>query len=152
MAGQLERLDPEVATVAAAASVLGTRVDPVLVAGLVQQQPRSTVVLACEERVGAGLMAAAGGHYDFVNDLVKDAVLATLPPPLAVAYHRRAADLLAGRPEEMAGHAHEAGDLARAAHGLPRRRAHRPAVGRARRRPGAAEPRRDRRRAAAIRG
>ncbi len=116
VAGQLERLDTEVATLVAAASVLGTRVDPVQVAGLVQQT-EVDVVLACERAVGAGLMAAAGTHYDFVNDLVKDAVLATLPPPLAVAYHRRAADLLAGRPEEMAGHAHAAGDVTRAAHG-----------------------------------
>ena len=116
VAGQLERLDTEVATLVAAASVLGTRVDPVQVAGLLQQT-EVEVVLACERAVGAGLMAAAGTHYDFVNDLVKDAVLATLPPPLAVAYHRRAADLLAGRPEEMAGHAHAAGDVTRAAHG-----------------------------------
>ncbi len=116
VAGQLERLDTEVATLVAAASVLGTRVDPVLVAGLLQQT-EVDVVLACERAVGAGLMASAGTHYDFVNDLVKDAVLATLPPPLAVAYHRRAADLLAGRPEEMAGHAHAAGDATRAAHG-----------------------------------
>jgi len=116
VAGQLERLDPDVATVTAAASVLGTRVDPVTVAGLVQQT-EVAVVLACERAVVAGLLTPAGGTYDFVNDLVKDAVLATLPQPLAVAYHRRAADLLAGRPEEMAGHAHEAGDLARAANG-----------------------------------
>jgi DNA-binding SARP family transcriptional activator/tetratricopeptide (TPR) repeat protein len=116
VAGQLDRLDPEAAGVATAASVLGTRVDPLLVAGLTAQ-PEVDVVLACERAVGIGLLARAGASYDFVNDLVRDAVLASVPRPLAVAYHRRAADLLAGRPEAMAGHAHEAGDLARAAQG-----------------------------------
>ena len=114
--GQLDRLDSEAARVASAASVLGTRVDPLLVAGLTTQ-PEVDVVLACERAVEVGLLARAGGQYDFVNDLVRDAVLESLPRPLAVAYHRRAADLLAGRPEAMAGHAHEAGDPARAAQG-----------------------------------
>jgi tetratricopeptide (TPR) repeat protein len=62
-------------------------------------------------------MTVRGKGFAFVNDLVREAVLGTLPPPVAVAYHRRAADLLADRPEEMAGHAHEAGDAARAAGG-----------------------------------
>ncbi len=75
------------------------------------------MVLACEHAVGMGLLARAGEQYDFVNDLVRDAVLESVPRPLAVAYHRRAADLLAGRPEAMAGHAHEAGDVGRAAQG-----------------------------------
>jgi len=116
VAGQLDRLDPEAAGAASAASVLGTRVDPLLVAGLTAQ-PEVGVVLACERVVEVGLLARAGAQYDFVNDLVRDAVLESVPRPLAVAYHRRAADLLAGRPEAMAGHAHEAGDPARAAQG-----------------------------------
>ncbi len=116
VAGQLDRLDAEAAGVAAAAAVLGTRVDPLLVAGLTAR-PEVDVVLACERAVEIGLLARAGPQYDFVNDLVRDAVLESLPRPLAVAYHRRAADLLAGRPEAMAGHAHEAGDPGRAAQG-----------------------------------
>ncbi|MGZ5404673.1 MAG: BTAD domain-containing putative transcriptional regulator, partial [Nocardioides sp.] len=116
VADQLDRLDPVVAAVTRAASVLGTRVDPVLVARLVEQT-EVEVVLSCGRAVGAGLMATVGDHYDFTNDLVRDAVLVTLPRPLAVAYHRRAADLLAARPEEMAGHAHEAGETTRAAQG-----------------------------------
>ena len=97
--------------------MLGTRVEPLLLAGLVDR-PEVDVVLTCEDLVRTGLMTAAGAMYDFANDLVQEAVLATLPRPLAVAYHRRAADLTADRPEQMAHHAHEAGQPDRAAGGF----------------------------------
>jgi DNA-binding SARP family transcriptional activator len=116
VAGQLERLDDEPSRVVAAASVLGTRVEPLLLAGLVERSEVETV-LTCEQLVRAGLLTASGEVYDFANDLVQEAVLATLPRPLAVAYHRRAADLTADRPEQMARHAHEAGQPERAAGG-----------------------------------
>jgi DNA-binding SARP family transcriptional activator/tetratricopeptide (TPR) repeat protein len=116
VAGQLSRLAPENADVGRAASVLGTSVDPLLLSGLLDRS-EVEVALACGPLRDAGLMTLRGTRYAFVNDLVRDAVLATLVPPVAVAYHRRAADLLADRPEEMAGHAHEAGDASRAAVG-----------------------------------
>jgi DNA-binding SARP family transcriptional activator len=116
VAGQLARLGAEASDIGQAAAVLGTRVDPLVLSGLVGRS-EVDVALACGPFATAGLMTMRGGHYAFVNDLVRDAVLATVPPPLAVAFHRRAADLLADRPEEMAGHAHEAGDSARAAAG-----------------------------------
>jgi len=114
--GQLGLLDPERAQLVAAASVLGTRVEPFVLARLVDR-PEVDVVLACEQLVRSGLMTAAGADYDFANDLVQEAVLATVPEPLSVAFHRRAADLMTDRPERMARHAHEAGELARAAVG-----------------------------------
>jgi DNA-binding SARP family transcriptional activator len=116
VAGQLERLDERTAEIARGASVLGTRVDPRLVSGLVEQS-EVAVGLAGSQLAAVGLLAVSGSHFSFVNDLVRDAVLATLARPLAVAYHRRAADLVADQPEEMAGHAHEAGDPRRAAAG-----------------------------------
>jgi DNA-binding SARP family transcriptional activator len=116
VAGQLGRLEPAVADVAGAAAVLGTRVDPVLLGRLLGDSEVG-VALACRRLERVGLMDVRGEHYAFVNDLVRDAVLATLPRPVSTAYHRRAADLLADRPEEMAGHAHEAGEPARAAGG-----------------------------------
>jgi DNA-binding SARP family transcriptional activator/tetratricopeptide (TPR) repeat protein len=116
VSAQLDLLDEEVARVATAASVLGTRVEPVLLAGLVGRA-EVEVVLSCERLVGTGLMARADAVYDFANDLVQEAVLATLPAPLGLAYHRRAADLTADRPEQMAWHAHQAGDPDRAALG-----------------------------------
>ena len=116
VAGLVDLAGDQPAEVAAAASVLGTRVEPRVVAGMLDQ-PEVTVVLACESLVRAGLMTPAGDQYEFSNDLVQEAVLAGLPRALAVAYHRRAADLTSHRPEQMAGHAHEAGDLLRAAGG-----------------------------------
>jgi DNA-binding SARP family transcriptional activator/tetratricopeptide (TPR) repeat protein len=116
VAGQLARLERDDAEVGRAAAVLGTSVDPVLVSGLLGRS-EVEVALACEPLTSAGLMTVRATRYAFVNDLVRDAVLDTLPRPVAVAYHRRAADLLADRPEEMAGHAHEAGDAERAAAG-----------------------------------
>jgi DNA-binding SARP family transcriptional activator len=116
VAGQLDRLEERTAEIARGASVLGTRVDPRLLSGLVEQS-EVAVGLAGTQLTAAGLLAVSGSEFSFVNDLVRDAVLATLARPVAVAYHRRAADLVADHPEEMAGHAHEAGESARAAAG-----------------------------------
>ncbi len=114
--GQLDRLEPGTAEIARGAAVLGTWVDPRLLGALVEQS-EVAVGLAGSQLTDVGLLAVSGSHFTFVNDLVRDAVLATLARPVAVAYHRRAADLVADHPEEMAGHAHEAGDWARAAAG-----------------------------------
>ena len=142
VSAQLALLGDDPAGVAAAASVLGTRVEPVLLGGLLMR-PEVEVVLICERLVLSGLMTRSGRVYDFANDLVQEAVLATVPGPLAVAYHRRAADLTADRPEQMARHAHEAGEPDRAAGGYleagRRARGRRP-----RRRDRAAHPRRGR--------
>jgi tetratricopeptide (TPR) repeat protein len=116
VAGQLDRLEPRTAEIAQGAAVLGTRVDPRLLAGLVDES-EVTVGLAGAQLTAAGLLEVTGSHFSFVNDLVRDAVLVTLARPVAVAYHRRAADLVADQPEEMAGHAHEAGESSRAAAG-----------------------------------
>jgi DNA-binding SARP family transcriptional activator/tetratricopeptide (TPR) repeat protein len=113
---QLGLLDDQQAQVVAAASVLGSRVEPLVLAAMLDR-PEVDVVLVCERLVRSGLLAGAGASYDFANDLVQEAVLATVPQPLAVAYHRRAADLVADRPERMARHAHEAGEPGRAARG-----------------------------------
>jgi tetratricopeptide (TPR) repeat protein len=116
VAGQLARVEPEAADVGRAASVLGTRVEPLLVSALLGRS-EVDVVLACARLATAGLIDLHEGRYAFVNDLVRDAVQAGVPEPVAVAYHRRAADLLAHRPEAMAGHAHAAGEPGRAAGG-----------------------------------
>ena len=113
---QLRPLHPVVARAAEAAAVLGTLVEPPLLAGLLGRDEAS-VVDDCEQLVAAGLFVPSGRRYEFVNDLVQEAVARTLPEPLAVAHHRRAIDLLSARPEQMAHHAHEAGEPHRAAAG-----------------------------------
>ena len=57
----------------------------------------------------------SGREYEFANDLIREVLYATTPEPTRLAYHRRAADLLTGQPEALAGHAAAAGDWARAA-------------------------------------
>jgi DNA-binding SARP family transcriptional activator/tetratricopeptide (TPR) repeat protein len=114
--GQLARVDPSTASLGRGAAVLGTGVDPLRLGRLLERS-EIDVALECDRLVAAGLMSVLGTGFTFVNDLVRDAVLDTLPGPVAVAYHRRAADVLADRPEEMAGHAHRAGEHDRAAGG-----------------------------------
>ena len=116
VAAQLDRLDQETAEIARGAAVLGTWVDPQVLGRLVERS-EVAVSLAGAQLTSAGLLSVSGSHFTFVNDLVRDAVLATLARPVAIAYHRRAADLVAEHPEEMAGHAHQAGEPARAAAG-----------------------------------
>jgi tetratricopeptide (TPR) repeat protein len=96
--------------------VLGVRVDPRRLASIVEQSEVQTVRV-CEELVEARLLTRVGPGYEFVNDLVRDAVYEALPEPVRLAAHRRAADLFAETPEAMAAHAAAAGDPARAAHG-----------------------------------
>ncbi len=99
-----------------AASVLGQRVEPRRLADLAGTTELAAV-RHCEELVQARLLVRSGAHYEFANDLVQECVLASLVPALAVAYHRRAADLTTDRPETMAEHAFAAGDRERAAQG-----------------------------------
>ncbi|MEO5710947.1 MAG: AAA family ATPase [Nocardioidaceae bacterium] len=113
---RLARLDPEVAEVLGAGSVLGRRLDPRRLASLSGSDELS-VVRHCEELARVRLLVRSDLGYEFVNDLVQEAVHAHLPPALAAAYHRRAADLTSDRPETMAAHAFASGDLERAARG-----------------------------------
>ncbi len=64
----------------------------------------------CEDLVRQRLLVRSGDHYEFANDLLQECVHASLAPAVALAYHRRAADLVSGQPELMAEHAYAAGD------------------------------------------
>jgi DNA-binding SARP family transcriptional activator len=110
------RLDEGGRTVVEAASVLRRRIDPALLAALVESSEVATT-RACEELVRLRLLVRSGHHYEFANDLLQECIHRALPPALSLAYHRRAADLTADRPEVMAEHAHLAGDEPRAAQG-----------------------------------
>lgn len=116
VARRVERLEPEARAVVEGAAVLRRRLDPRLVAAVVDSTELA-VTRRCEELTRLRLLVRSGEHYEFANDLLQECVHAALPPALAVAYHRRAADVLTARPEAMAEHAHAAGDVERAAHG-----------------------------------
>jgi DNA-binding SARP family transcriptional activator len=97
-----------------AASVLGAAIDPLTLGQLLELTPAAAVDL-CEQALQARLLVVSGRDYEFANDLIREVLYATTPEPTRLAYHRRAADLLTGQPEALAGHATAAGDWLRAA-------------------------------------
>jgi tetratricopeptide (TPR) repeat protein len=113
---RVERLAPETRAVVEAGAVLRRRLDPRLLAGLAEVSEVAATRHG-EDLVRAGLFVRSGSEYEFANDLLQEAVYAAVPQAVAAAYHRRAADLTADRPEQMAAHAHAVGDDARAALG-----------------------------------
>jgi len=113
---RVSRLDPDTRDAVQAASVLRRRLDPRRLAALLDATELATA-RRCEELSRLRLLVSTGPHYEFANDLIQECVHAALSPPLAAAYHRRAADLTSDQPEEMAEHAYAAGDRPRAAHG-----------------------------------
>jgi DNA-binding SARP family transcriptional activator/tetratricopeptide (TPR) repeat protein len=113
---RVDALEPGAREVLRAASVLRSRLDPHLLAGLTETTELS-VVRHCEELVRVRLLARSDTVYEFANDLVQECVHASLAPALAAAHHRRAADLTTARPEVMAEHAFATGDTERAAGG-----------------------------------
>jgi len=97
-----------------AASVLGAAIDPLTLGELLQITPNAALE-RCEQALAARLLVVSGRDYEFANDLIREVMYATTPEPTRLAYHRRAADLLTGRPEALARHAAAAGDWPRAA-------------------------------------
>ena len=114
--GRVERLPQASRTTLEAAAVLRRRLAPRMLADLVG----TTEVEAarrCEELVRHGLLVRSDASYEFANDLLQEVLHGALPPAVARALHRAAADLVADRPEAMAEHAAAAGEDARAARG-----------------------------------
>ncbi|HEY6276277.1 MAG TPA: AAA family ATPase [Streptosporangiaceae bacterium] len=111
---RVRRTGPAAETLLRAAAVLGATVDPMEVAGLLDLSP-ATALERCELALTARLLVVSGRDFEFANDLVREALYATTPEPVRLAYHRRAADLLTGQPESLARHAAAAGDWPRAA-------------------------------------
>ena len=100
-----------------AAAVLGAAVDPATVAG-VADMPPAAALRQCERALQARLLVPAGRDFEFANDLIREILYATTPEPTRLAYHQRAADLMANHPESLAWHAAACGDWPRAARAL----------------------------------
>ena len=111
---RVARAGDEVEQLARAAAVLGASFEPGTVAGLLDVSD-AVAARRCEQLVSARLAVESGRTYEFVNDLVHEVLYATTPEPTRHTYHRKAADLLAERPERAAPHAAASGQPARAA-------------------------------------
>ncbi|WP_133824326.1 ATP-binding protein [Actinomycetospora succinea] len=68
-----------------------------------------------ERAVRAGLLVPDGERYRFANDIVRAVAYTRAELPVRISRHRRAAELVADRPEAAAGHHSAAGDHAAAA-------------------------------------
>jgi tetratricopeptide (TPR) repeat protein len=108
------RLGADAEQVMRVAAVLGATIDPATVAALADEPP-AAALRHCELALQARLLVAAGRNFEFANDLIREALYATTPEPIRLAYHQRAADLLTSRPESLARHAAACGDWQRAA-------------------------------------
>ncbi|WP_346092983.1 ATP-binding protein, partial [Pseudonocardia benzenivorans] len=73
----------------------------------------------CARRAGralrAGLIVTQGESFRFSNDIVRQVAYASMPEPVRISRHRRAARMLRARPEAAARHLAEARDWAGAA-------------------------------------
>ncbi|MEP6761149.1 MAG: AAA family ATPase [Sporichthyaceae bacterium] len=100
-----------------AGSVLSTEVDPGKVAALLGITDEDAAE-RCEQALTARLLTVSGREYEFANDLVREILYESTPPPTRLAWHRRAADLAGENYEAMAQHALAAGETSRAAQAL----------------------------------
>jgi DNA-binding CsgD family transcriptional regulator/tetratricopeptide (TPR) repeat protein len=104
MRDRLERLSDDARRVVTSASALGRRFTADQLASMLQRPP-STLVQALDETFRADLLVEAGDRLGFRHDLVRDAVLESLPRSVRRALSREAAGvLLAGgtAPAEVA--------------------------------------------------
>jgi DNA-binding CsgD family transcriptional regulator len=124
VAAALRSAGPDATAAVEALSVLGSEVEPELVARVLDVDSGGTAIELLRPAVPAGLVeiTSAGASVRFAHVLVRDAAYASLSAPRRAALHRRAAELLepaaAGRDDRagaVAGHWVRAGAPARAA-------------------------------------
>ncbi|HEY3088676.1 MAG TPA: AAA family ATPase [Jatrophihabitantaceae bacterium] len=98
VASKLDAFRSEVRDVLGAASVLGERIDPDVLA-VMTERPVDQVHELLQAPTAAGVLRRADGAaaLQFEHALVRDAVYAELPAPARARAHRRAAAALAGR-------------------------------------------------------
>jgi len=111
---RVDRLGPEVEEFLRAAAVLGSSFDLSFAAEMID-----VAVQDATRRAGRALTArllfAAEESFEFANDLIKEILYVTTPAPIRLVRHRRAAELMRGRPESVAVHAAAAADWSGAA-------------------------------------
>ncbi|MBB6376845.1 DNA-binding SARP family transcriptional activator/tetratricopeptide (TPR) repeat protein [Pseudonocardia eucalypti] len=114
VAERIAHAGDQTAELLAQGAVLGTAFTLDEVAGL-----SGIDVEDCARRAGralrAGLLIARGATFRFPNDIVRQVAYESAPEPVRTSRHRRAAKLLADRPEAAARHYASAGDWPAAA-------------------------------------
>ncbi|HEY5856084.1 MAG TPA: AAA family ATPase [Aldersonia sp.] len=94
--GQIARARTQTRAVLNAASVLGERMDPPTLAGMLDVAP-GQIAAALDEAAAIGAARCIDGRWAFTHALVRDAVYAEIPPSSRIALHREAAEALSGR-------------------------------------------------------
>jgi DNA-binding SARP family transcriptional activator/tetratricopeptide (TPR) repeat protein len=114
VAARLSHAGDAVAHLLSQCAVLGTTValdDVASLSGLGVEHCASRA----DRAVRAGLLTVQGDSFRFANDIVRRVAYESVSEPIRVNRHRRAARLLAGRPESAAPHLAAAGDARGAA-------------------------------------
>jgi DNA-binding SARP family transcriptional activator len=110
---RVRQVGPDAEELLRVAAVAGRTFDLDLVARLGRIDPESAGRLA-GRALHAGLLVTRGTSFAFTSGLVQDVLYETTPGAVRASRHRRAAVLLEGRPEAVAGHHAAAGDWAEA--------------------------------------
>ena len=106
---RVDRLGPDVEEFLRAAAVLGSSFDLSSAAEMIDVAVQDAARRA-ERALTARLLFAAEDSFGFANDLIKEILYVTTPAPIRLVRHRRAAELMRGRPESVAVHAAAAAD------------------------------------------
>jgi DNA-binding SARP family transcriptional activator len=111
---RVQRAGPDIDVLLRAAAILGATLDPAHLAALLGVAPQS-VLDRCGVALAARLLVVSDRDFEFANDLMREVLYESTPPPTRLAWHRQAADLLADHPEALGAHAAAYGDWSRAA-------------------------------------
>jgi tetratricopeptide (TPR) repeat protein len=111
---RIRQVGPDVEELLRVAAVVGRSFDLDLVARLGRIDAEQAGRLA-DRALRAGLLVTSGTSFAFTSGLLRAVLYETIPEPVRVSRHRRAAVLLGGAPEAAASHHAAAGDWAAAA-------------------------------------
>jgi DNA-binding SARP family transcriptional activator/tetratricopeptide (TPR) repeat protein len=111
---RVQRAGPDIEVLLRAAATMGATLDTSHLAALLGVAQQS-VLDRCTVALAARLLVVSDRDFEFANDLMREVLYESTPPPTRIAWHRQAADLLADHPEALGAHAAACGDWSRAA-------------------------------------
>ena len=111
---RVQRIGSQVEEFLRGAAVLGSNFELTAAAELIDV-PVQEAARRAEKALTARLLSETADEFEFANDLIKEILYVTTPAPVRLARHRRAAELMRGRPESVALHAAAAADWTAAA-------------------------------------